>query len=124
MINTFSDLRVWKIADDLAHKIYTISDEFPKRYLYDLTLQLRRAALSVPTNISEGCASQHTKELIQFLNIAKRSLYETRYLVLFAFKRTLIREDIYKEIDLQIDDISKMLSGLVKSLRQRQSNKP
>src|SRR3990172_11304660 len=109
MIFSFKDLRVWKAADDLAPQIYTISEGFPKSYLYDWTAQLRRAALSVPTNIAEGCASQHTKELIQFLNISRRSLYETRYLILFAFKRQLISEDKYKEIESNLDDISRML---------------
>ena len=122
MIFSFKDLRVWKAADDLAHQIYTISEGFPKSYLYDLTAQLRRAALSVPTNMAEGCASQHTKELIQFLNISRRSLYETRYLILFAFKRHLISDDVFNEIESNLDDISRMLSGLLKSLRQKKAN--
>jgi four helix bundle protein len=123
MILSFKDLRVWKAADELAHRIYTISDGFPKQYLYDLTAQLRRAALSIPANIAEGCASQHTKELLQFLNISRRSLYETHYLILFAFNRELISGEVLKDFESQIDGISRMLSGLMKSLRQKKSKR-
>ena len=64
-IKSYRDLVVWQKADDLAFKIYKLTDSFPKKYLYDLTNQLRRAALSVPTNIAEGCGSNHSGELIK-----------------------------------------------------------
>lgn len=69
----YKDLLVWQKADELAYRIYS----FPHKYAYDLTNQLRRSALSIPTNLAEGSASPHTKELLQFINIANRSLSET-----------------------------------------------
>jgi four helix bundle protein len=61
MIENYEDLVVWQRADQLAFRVFDLSDGFPRAYVYDLTSQLRRAALSVPTNIAEGCASPHTK---------------------------------------------------------------
>ena len=67
MVKHFSELMVWQRADELAHQIFDLTETFPKRYLFDLTSQLRRAALSVPANIVEGSAASHTKELLQFI---------------------------------------------------------
>ena len=118
-IRNFKDLQVWQKADILVHQIYDCADFFPKKYSFVLTSQLRRAALSIPTNIAEGCASAHSKELIQFLNIALRSLSETHYLLLFAFKRNLINEDILKKFENDIEEINKMTGALIKSIRQK-----
>ena len=83
----------------MALEIYQLSDGFPKKYLYDLTNQLRRAALSVPTNLAEGCASPHSGELLQFINISRRSLSETRYLIEFASKLGLVGPEKSKELE-------------------------
>jgi len=90
MLKHFSDLVAWQKADRLAHEVFDLTDAFPKSYLFDLTSQLRRAALSVPTNLAEGCATIHTKELLQAISISRRSLRETQYLLLFALRRELI----------------------------------
>ena len=73
------DLIVFQKADELAFKIYKITVSFPKTEAFGLTSQLRRAALSVPTNIVEGYARKSKKELAQFINIALGSLAETEY---------------------------------------------
>ena len=65
MITSYKELKVWERADELAFRVFDLSETFPKMYLYDLTSQLRRAALSIPTNIAEGCASFHSGELLQ-----------------------------------------------------------
>jgi len=117
MITTYKDLQVWEKADQLAHKVFDLTDQFPKEYLYDLTNQLRRAALSVPTNIVEGCASLHTKEFIQFLNISRRSLYETRYLLDFAFRRGLIKSQVAEDLTVILDETGKMTNALIRALR-------
>jgi len=115
-VKSFRDLQVWKKADELAHFIFDLTETFPKYYLNDLTDQLRRAVLSVPTNIAEGSVSRHTKELIQSLNISKKSLAETEYLSFFANKRKLIYHDDLNRINNLCEEIRKMISGLVKSL--------
>jgi len=77
-------LEVWKLADELARSIYRATKAFPADELYTLTSQLRRAALFVPTNIVEGYSTGGDKELGRFLDIALRSLAETKYLLHFA----------------------------------------
>ena len=76
-------MTVWHKADNLAYKVYTATNVFPKEEIYGITSQLRRAALSVPTNIVEGYGRQGKNELRQFANIALGSLAETRYLLDF-----------------------------------------
>ena len=119
MITSYEDLNVWQRADELAQKVFDLTETFPKMYLYDLTNQLRRAALSIPTNIAEGCASFHSKEFLQFLNIARRSLSETRYLLGFASRRSLMTQETLQDFALMCQDVSKMLNGLAKSIRKR-----
>jgi four helix bundle protein len=119
VITSYEDLNVWQSADNLAHRVFDLSEGFPKTYVYDLTSQLRRAALSVPTNIAEGCAAFHSREFLQFLNIARRSLSETQYLLGFARRRNLVTQDEMLEFRSVCEDISKMLNGLAKSIRKR-----
>jgi four helix bundle protein len=69
-VKNYKDLIVWQKAHTLTLKIFNITDDFHKKYMYDLTSQLRRASLSIPTNIVEGSSSLHTKEFVQFLNIS------------------------------------------------------
>ncbi len=117
MITSHKQLNVWQEADKLAGQVFDLTGKFPRTYLYDLTSRLRRAALSVRTNIAEGCASLHTKEFLQFLNIARRSLSETRYLLDFAHCRKLIGQDHLTELENLGDTVAKMLNGLIRSLR-------
>jgi four helix bundle protein len=119
MITSFRELKVWQKADELAFKIFDLTDTFPKTYLYDLTSQLRRATLSVPTNIAEGCASFHSGEFLQFLNVARRSLSETQYLIDFACRRNLIKRNDLLELEQRLQETSKMLNGLVKAIRKK-----
>jgi|OpeIllAssembly_1097287.scaffolds.fasta_scaffold138869_2 four helix bundle protein len=119
MIKSYKDLNVWRKADELAGLVFDITEKFPKTYLFNLTDQLRRSALSIPTNIAEGCASFHSKELLQFLNIARRSLSETLYLVSFAHKRNLITQDQMNQLDGMVEDIGKMINGLANSIRKK-----
>lgn len=118
MITSFKDLNVWKKSNELAHRVFDLSDTFPRKYLFDLTSQTRRAVLSIPTNIAEGCASVYSREFLQFLNIARRSLSETEHLILFACERNLIRHDDYVELEKVFREISKMLNGLMKSIKK------
>jgi four helix bundle protein len=119
MITSYKELKVWERADQLAHRVFDLTERFPKIYLFDLTSQLRRSALSIPTNIAEGCASFHSGEFLQFLNISRRSLSETNYLVYFAATRKLIKESELTELESTMEEVSKMLNSLIKSIRQK-----
>ena len=117
MIKGFRDLDVWRKAHGLAQEVFRISETFPRSYQFDLTTQLRRAALSVPTNLAEGCASSHSKELMQFVNIAKRSVSEVQYLLLFAHEQALLTEGKFLELDARYEEVNRMLGGLRRALR-------
>ena len=82
----YKKLIVWQKADVLAYQVYIETKDFPKEEIYGVTSQLRRAALSVPTNIVEGYGRQGKKELRWFINIALGSLAETEYLLDFSLK--------------------------------------
>lgn len=119
MVKSFRDLIIWERANKVTHKVYDLTDTFPRRYSFNLGDQLKRSALSIPTNIAEGSSSAYSKELMQFLNIAKRSLGETRYLLLFANERKLIENTEYKSLDTEYEEIHKMINSLVRSLKRR-----
>jgi len=123
VITSYKELKVWERSDDLAFKVFDLTEEFPRAYQYDLTPQLRRAVLSIPTNIAEGCASFHSVEFLQFLNISRRSLSETHYLLYFACRRKLIRQEELVELESICEEISKMLNALAKSIRRRTKEK-
>jgi four helix bundle protein len=75
-INSFRDLRVWQAGMDLVEQVYRITQTFPVQELYGLTSQVRRAAVSIPSNIAEGHTREHTKEYLYHLSVAQASLAE------------------------------------------------
>jgi four helix bundle protein len=116
MVKHFKDLVVWEKADELAHRVFDLTESFPRRH-WDVATQLRRAALSVPTNIAEGSASPHTRELLQFLNIARRSLRETQYLLLFCLRRELITVTQHDTLHENYEQLFRMMNALARSLK-------
>lgn len=89
--------------------MYKLTASFPKDELFALTSQLRRAALSVPTNIVEGHARNSKKEFHRFLSIALGSLAETEYLLEFAFREKYIEENLYREISMLRTGVGQIL---------------
>ena len=92
----YKSLIAWQKADQLAKKVYLVSKSFPAEEIYGITPQLRRAALSIPTNIVEGYARRSSKELKRFLLIALGSLAEVEYLLDFSVSMKLIANEDYK----------------------------
>ena len=86
MVRTHKDLDVWKLGIELVEKIYKATTGFPKEEIYGLTSQMRRAAVSIPSNIAEGAARNSEKEFIQFLYISLGSLSELETQVIIANK--------------------------------------
>lgn len=93
----WKNLDVWKCADDLAYKIYLTSKNFPKEEIYGLTAQIKRSALSVPTNIVEGYSRKGDKELAYFINVSLGSMAETKYLLHFASRLGYLTQIEYEE---------------------------
>ena len=91
-------LIVWQKADELAHAVYSKSKAFPREELYGLTSQLRRAAVSIATNIAEGSGRQNKNETRQLINIALGSLAELDYLIHFCKVEQYLTEDDYQTL--------------------------
>jgi four helix bundle protein len=112
-------LKAFELADDLVMAIYRATRSFPKEELFGLTSQLRRAAVSVPANIVEGCGRESLKEYLNFLNIAFGSLREAGYYLDLARRLEYLNETDAADLLRQYDDCAKVLSGLIASLRRK-----
>jgi four helix bundle protein len=111
-------LDVWKKAIDLTIDIYKLTETFPKTEIYGLTSQMRRAAISVPSNTAEGAARQTKREFINYLHMAQGSLSELDTQLVIANKLGYFSEEVYVEIYSRLETISKMFTGLIKSLKR------
>ena len=115
----FEDLPVWKLAKDLAVKIYQTTKNQKFRRDYSLVDQIRRASISVSSNIAEGFERGSRKELIQFLYIAKGSLGEVRSQLQVSSELGYTNEENFGLLLQQTYDLSKQLGGFISSLRKR-----
>jgi four helix bundle protein len=102
-------LEVWKHADELAFQVYNATRNFPKEEIYGITSQIRRASLSIPTNIVEGYSRKGDRELARFINISLGSLAETKYLLYFSNRLGYINSQIYRELKTGYDVLGKLL---------------
>jgi len=102
-------------ADELAHEVYRITRNFPKEELFGITSQLRRAALSVILNITEGFARCGDAEFQRFLKIAYGSLKETKYILNFCLQEKLITEEDYQKVGELSEEVGKILWGRMHS---------
>jgi len=117
-IKPHKSLEVWKKAIDLTVDIYKLTETFPRTEVYGLTSQMRRAAVSVASNIAEGAGRQTKREFINYLHMAQGSLSELDTQLVIASRLEYLSLDIYKGIEDRIETISKMLTGLIKSLKR------
>lgn len=113
------ELRAWQEAMALVKDIYQVTASFPNEEMYALTNQMRRAAVSIPSNIAEGAARTGDKEFLQFLSISRGSLSELETQLIIAMELGYMLES--NEIMLKIDSLFGLLGGLMKSLRERGS---
>jgi four helix bundle protein len=107
---------VWKKALDLVIAVYRCAEVFPKRETYGLISQLRRAAVSVPSNIAEGHSRISTGEFRQFLKHALGSLVEIETQIEISHRLGYVHSDEFSELFWRTDEIGKMLTGLLRSL--------
>ena len=111
------DLTVWRASIALAKSVYEIARSFPKDELYGLTSQIRRASVSIASNIAEGSARQGTKELVQFLYIAAGSANELDTHFEICREVGFISENNTKAIQKDVSEVLRMLRGLIRSLK-------
>lgn len=113
----FRQLKVWEKSHLLALAIYRATKEFPKEELYGLTSQIRRASMSIPTNIAEGCGRNTDAEFARFLQIAMGSASETEYQLLLSHDLGFLDKLRYDQLNTDITEIKRMLASLLKTLR-------
>jgi len=112
----YKKLVVWQKADDLAFQVYMVTKSFPRDELYGITSQLRRAVVSIATNIVESQGRQGRNETRQFINIALGSLAETEYLLELSLRLSYISEENYALLEGLRKDVGGLLWNLHKSL--------
>jgi four helix bundle protein len=108
----FEKLEVWKRSIAWADEIFTIADGLPQKYQFSLGEQMRRAALSVPTNIAEGTGRSLGKESAYFYRVSRGSLYEVVSLLIMCGKRDALSRDKYKELHAEANELAAMLTTL------------
>jgi four helix bundle protein len=111
----YKKYNVWQKSDELAYQIYHVTKNFPRDEISGITSQLRRATISVPTNIAEGLGRQNRGETKQFLNIALGSISEVEYLLGFSHRLGFISAVEYEVLDSLRQDTSNLLFGLYRS---------
>lgn len=116
MYSDTSKLLVWQRSHELVLKIYEITKDFPKEEQFGLTSQIRRAAVSIPSNIVEGKARGSNKDYKRFLLIARGSLEEVKYQILLAKDLKYVDEQKYKEVLNLAMEVGRLLAGLIKKL--------
>ncbi len=119
MISQFRELRAWQLGMDLTEQVYLLTNSFPKPEIYGLTSQIRRSAVSIPSNLAEGHGRASTKEFLQFIAIACGSICELETQILLSHRLNYIEtEDLDKIFPLLIET-NKTIRGLQKALRKR-----
>jgi four helix bundle protein len=112
----YKKLIAWKKADELAYKIYRATSNFPKEETFGITSQLRRAALSVPTNLAEGAGRRGKAELKRFTSIALGSLAEVSYLLDFSLRLKYLHQADYEPLQDLCQEAGRILWGFYNSL--------
>ncbi len=116
-IKTFRDLIAWQKAMELARTVYRITEQMPTNEKFGLTSQMRRAAVSIPSNIAEGYARQSTADYLKYLRIARASLAELMTQIELAVSLKMLAEDPNTN-DL-LNETDRVLQGLIRSLQRK-----
>jgi four helix bundle protein len=120
-VTDFKQLKVWRKALEMTLETYRVTAAFPREEMYGLTSQLRRAAASIGANIAEGCGRRSDGEMCRFLQIARGSASETEYHVLLARDLHLLAEKDFQMLTQKADELQRMLTGLMESIRSPKS---
>jgi four helix bundle protein len=110
-------LRAFQLADELALVTYRATQAMPKEELFGLTAQMRRAAVSVPSNIVEGCARRTEADYLRFLDMAFGSLRELEYQASLAHRLGFLKDEPFASLQSKSIEVSKVLAALIRSLR-------
>jgi four helix bundle protein len=112
-------LKVWQVSVDFVVELYQVLERLPPQEKFGLTSQMQRASVSIPSNIAEGAARKHTRELIQFLYVARSSISELDTQLEICLRLGYLEGPIHQRLAGKLDEISKMLNGLIVSLAKK-----
>lgn len=119
MLVKHHNLEAWKESINLVKMVYTATSSLPREELFGLSSQIRRAAVSIPSNIAEGAARLTQKDFLRFLGIARGSLMELETQIIIASELGFIVDPAIGEIRAQLDRVFALLSGLITATKQR-----
>ncbi len=119
-MQTHKELDVWKRSLDLVDAVYDATARLPKTEQYNIISQMTRAAVSIPSNIAEGCGRRSDRELIQFLNIARGSVAELETQIIICIRRKWLGDEEMRSTMNLVEAVGKMLSKLVASIKRRE----
>lgn len=112
----YKDLLVWQKSMALVKALYMATESYPQSEQYGLKSQLRRAAVSVPSNIAEGSSRESNKEFLRFLYIARGSLAELTTQIILSKELAMMHEKDAGELSAQTDEVGKMINGLIRKI--------
>ena len=116
-IKTYKDLLIWQKGILLEEHAYVLTNDFPQDEIYSLTNQIKRSAVSISSNIAEGYVRNSTKSYVNFLKIARGSLYELETRLILADKFNFVSDKaLLQEVFLEIEEKSKMLNSFIKKV--------
>ena len=116
-MQNYRDLIVWKKAHQNALLIYSQTKEFPKEEQFGITSQIRRAAVSIPTNIAEGTGKSTKKDFANYLQTALGSTQEVEYLLLLSNELSYLNQEQFQKINSLVNEVKAMLISLIKKVR-------
>ena len=113
----FHKLQVWEKSHALALNVYLVTRYFPNNELYGITSQMRKAAVSIPTNIAEGCGRDSNPDFLRFLHIAMGSASELEYLLQIANDLEYLTNEKYNNLNQQTTEIRRMLNSFIQTIK-------
>lgn len=116
-MGNFKELLVWQKSIEFVTEIYKITAQFPSEEKFGLVSQIRRASVSIPSNIAEGNSRRSSADYIQFLKIARGSAAEVETQIIISNNLKFIKDENFKELSFKISELLKMLNGLINYLK-------
>lgn len=121
-MKSHKDLDVWKEAIELAKTVYLVTQDYPKEEMFGLVSQMRRATVSIASNIAEGAARQGNKEFLQFLYIAIGSASELDTQIEISKTASMGDKEKLSEVQESVNRVARMIQGLIRSIKQKQDS--
>lgn len=110
-MHNYKEMKIWQKSRTLVNQVYGLSQRFPKEENYGLTSQLRRAVISIPSNIAEGAGRNSDKEFARFIDISRGSLFEVETILILSADLNYVAETDLQPVFSSISEISRMING-------------